>query len=89
MHDPEFAPSERVITEQTLPALQKLKDAGKVRQIGMTGYPLRVQKSILEQVRVDFADGLMRVGFGFFFVSMDSLRAAHFKVVYGHATQAC
>ena len=53
MHDPEFAPSERVITEQTLPALQKLKDAGKVKQIGMTGYPLRVQKSILEKVRCE------------------------------------
>ncbi|MDE0856453.1 MAG: cyclic nucleotide-binding domain-containing protein, partial [Nevskia sp.] len=31
VHDPEFAPSVEVILEQTLPALQRLKDEGKIR----------------------------------------------------------
>jgi len=30
----------QVIVEQTLPALIKLKEAGKVKMVGMTGYPL-------------------------------------------------
>ena len=43
VHDPEFAPSVEIILEQTLPALQKLKDEGKIRFVGMTGYPLALQ----------------------------------------------
>jgi L-galactose dehydrogenase len=45
VHDPEFAPSVEVILEQTLPALQRLKDEGKIRLIGMTGYPLAMQQA--------------------------------------------
>lgn len=44
MHDPEFAPSVDIILNETLPALQRLKDEGKIRLIGMTGYPLALQQ---------------------------------------------
>jgi aryl-alcohol dehydrogenase-like predicted oxidoreductase len=44
VHDPEFAPSVEVILNETLPALQKLKEEGKIRLIGMTGYPLALQQ---------------------------------------------
>jgi len=44
VHDPEFAPSVDIILNQTLPALQKLKQEGKIRLIGMTGYPLALQQ---------------------------------------------
>lgn len=40
VHDMEFAPSLDMIINETLPALQKVKDAGKARFIGITGYPL-------------------------------------------------
>ena len=43
VHDPEFAPSIEVVLSQTLPALQRLKDEGKIKLIGITGYPLEVQ----------------------------------------------
>ena len=55
VHDPEFSPSTEIILEQTLPALQKLKEEGKIRFIGMTGYPLAMQRDVLERsaVKVD------------------------------------
>ena len=52
MHDPEFAPSVDVIIEQTLPALDRLKREGKIRLVGMTGYPLALQKEIFERAHV-------------------------------------
>ena len=36
----EFAPSVEMIINETLPALQKVKESGKARYIGITGYPL-------------------------------------------------
>lgn len=40
VHDIEFAPSLGVVLHETLPALMKARAAGKVRRIGITGYPL-------------------------------------------------
>lgn len=52
VHDIEFARREQIINE-TLPALFKLKAAGKVRFVGITGYPLRLLKEVAEAVQVD------------------------------------
>jgi len=49
IHDPEFAPSYETIIKETLPALAKLRAAGKVKMIGMTGYPLEMQKEIIQR----------------------------------------
>ena len=51
-HDIEFWPLQRIIDE-TLPALIKLRDAGKVRAIGITGYPLKIFRTVLAQATVD------------------------------------
>ena len=48
IHDVEFAPSVEMIVNETLPALQSLKDAGKCRYIGITGYPIGVLKELIE-----------------------------------------
>lgn len=40
-HDIEFGDREQIVNE-TIPALQRLKEQGKVRFIGVTGFPLKV-----------------------------------------------
>jgi L-galactose dehydrogenase len=60
VHDPEFAPSLEVVLNETLPALEELRAAGKLRWIGITGYPLSVLRALAERapahgVRVDTA----------------------------------
>lgn len=52
IHDPEFCPSVDVLVNETLPALQRCKDEGKIRLIGMTGYPLATQRAIIERSTV-------------------------------------
>ena len=52
VHDVEFAPSVDIVVEETLPALQKLKQQGVCRYIGITGYPLGPLKRIIEQSHV-------------------------------------
>ena len=52
VHDPEFSCSLDVILKETLPALAKLRAAGKVKMIGMTGYPLEMQKEIIQRFHV-------------------------------------
>ncbi|XP_071942080.1 uncharacterized protein [Antedon mediterranea] len=55
VHDMEFAPSLDVVLNETLPALQKIKQSGKARFIGITGYPLGNFKKIIEHsaVKID------------------------------------
>ncbi|KAK3109078.1 hypothetical protein FSP39_022627 [Pinctada imbricata] len=55
VHDMEFAPSLDIIINETLPALQKVKDSGKAKFIGITGYPLQNFKTVLERstVKID------------------------------------
>src|SRR5205814_4055416 len=41
--------------DETLPALRKLQQAGRVRFIGFSGYPMKIFKFILDQTKVDCA----------------------------------
>lgn len=51
-HDIEFGSLDQVV-EETLPALRRLREEGKVRFIGITGYPLRIFREVLERTEVD------------------------------------
>jgi len=52
VHDVEFAPSVQYVINETLPALEKLKSAGKIKYIGISGYPLATLKEIIEQSNI-------------------------------------
>ncbi|CAB3999802.1 L-galactose dehydrogenase-like [Paramuricea clavata] len=52
IHDMEFAPSLDIILNETLPAMMKLKESGKVKFIGVTGYPLENFRRVLEKTTV-------------------------------------
>ena len=52
VHDIEFGHKEQIINE-TLPVMHKLKEAGRVRFVGITGYPLHLLKDVAETVEVD------------------------------------
>jgi len=50
LHDVEFCASNQQLLTHTIPALVKLKKAGKIKHIGVTGYPLDVLKDLVKQV---------------------------------------
>lgn len=50
-HDIEFAKDIDQIATETIPALQKLKEQGKVKAIGITGYPLEIFPYVLSCAR--------------------------------------
>ena len=51
-HDIEFVRMQQIVDE-TLPALRQSQKAGKVRFIGVSGYPMKIFKFILDQTDLD------------------------------------
>ena len=51
-HDIEFVPMQQIV-DKTLPALRKLKEQGKVRFIGISGYPMKIFRFVLDQTDLD------------------------------------
>ena len=55
VHDVEFAPSIDMIVNETLPAVDRLRERGLCRFVGITGYPIKVLRDVLERspVKID------------------------------------
>ena len=53
-HDIEFVPMQ-LIVDETIPALRKIQQAGKVHFIGFSGYPMKVFRFVCDQIAVDCA----------------------------------
>lgn len=51
-HDIEFVEIQQIVDE-TLPALRKVRDQGKVRFIGISGYPMKIFRDVLDQTDLD------------------------------------
>lgn len=51
-HDIEFVPMQQIV-EETIPALRKIQQTGKVRFIGFSGYPQKIFRFICDQTDVD------------------------------------
>ncbi len=57
-HDIEFADVNQIVDE-TLPALIKLREAGRIGHIGITGLPLKVFTAVLDRVGDDVVDTVL------------------------------
>ena len=51
-HDLEFVEMSQII-EETIPAIRKQIDKGKVRFVGVSGYPMKMFKYVLERAEID------------------------------------
>src|SRR4029077_47963 len=51
-HDIEFIEMSQIV-EETLPALRKIRDAGKVRFIGVGAYPMAMCRDVLDRTDLD------------------------------------
>jgi len=51
-HDIEFAPLQQII-EETLPALRRIQQSGKVRFVGISGYPMKIFDVVSSQSELD------------------------------------
>jgi L-galactose dehydrogenase len=51
-HDIEFVDMQQIVDE-TIPALKKIQEQGKVRFIGVSGYPMKMFKFVLDQIDLD------------------------------------
>ena len=51
-HDLEFVDMSQIV-EETLPALRKVQQQGKVRFVGVSGYPMKMFQYILERAPID------------------------------------
>src|SRR3954464_14005455 len=51
-HDIEFVDMAQIV-EETLPALEKIRQQGKVRFIGVSGYPMKLFRYILDRAPLD------------------------------------
>src|SRR5947209_12799650 len=51
-HDIEFVEMQQIIDE-TLPALRKLQKQGKVKFVGISGYPMKMFRWVAERARLD------------------------------------
>jgi len=51
-HDIEFGSLDQVVNE-TIPALRRVQEQGKARFVGITGYPLKIFRYVLDRTEVD------------------------------------
>ncbi len=51
-HDIEFVDMAQIV-EETLPALRKIQQQGKVRWVGISGYPMNIFRYVLERTSLD------------------------------------
>jgi L-galactose dehydrogenase len=58
VHDFEFGSLDQVVKE-TLPALKQLKDEGKIRFIGITGFPLKIFDYVLANDKDNTVDSIL------------------------------
>src|SRR2546423_6816981 len=51
-HDIEFVDMNQIV-EETLPAIRRIQQQGKVRFVGISGYPMKIFKFVLDQTDLD------------------------------------